>query len=88
MTGLQERFGFDAHHLEYRPRYNIAPTQEVLAVTADGDQRQAQYMRWGLVPFWAKDTAIGYKMINSRAETVGEACVPTRLPQEALLGAG
>ena len=52
----------------YAPRYNIAPTQPVLART-----RQAlTHLRWGLVPAWAKDPAIGARMINARAETVAE----------------
>lgn len=53
------------------PRYNIAPTQDVLALRpeADGDRHLA-WLRWGLIPFWAKDMAIGAKMINARADTV------------------
>jgi len=54
----------------YRPRYNIAPSQEVLAVVRDaarGDDR-AGWLRWGLVPRWARDPAIGNRMINARAE--------------------
>ena len=54
------------------PRYNIAPTQDVLALrheAGDGDRHLA-WLRWGLIPFWAKDMAIGAKMINARADTV------------------
>ena len=53
-------------------RYNVAPTQQVPIVRrgADGAARELVMVRWGLVPFWAKDTKIGYKMINARAETV------------------
>ncbi len=68
MDDLQGRFGFEARDLVYRPSYNIAPTQLVLAVTNDG-QRRAEFMRWGLVPFWAKDIKIGYRMINAVGET-------------------
>lgn len=52
-------------------RYNIAPTQPVAVIhrTANGARVLAP-MRWGLVPAWAKDTAIGAKLINARAETV------------------
>lgn len=55
------------------PRYNIAPTQPVPIVRrrADGT-RECVDMRWGLVPRWAKDPAIGVKMINARAETIAE----------------
>ncbi len=71
---LQELFGLDdLPHLV--PRFNIAPTQSVLTVRlAESAQslREAVMMRWGLVPFWAKDLAIGNTMINARAETVAE----------------
>lgn len=55
-------------------RYNIAPTQDVLVVIDDGatKQRRGEMMRWGLVPFWAKDAKIGYSLINAKAETVAE----------------
>ena len=65
---LQLRFGFEARDLDYRPRYNIAPTQPVLAVVNDGERR-AEFMRWGLIPFWAKDQKIGNRMINAVGET-------------------
>ncbi|MDZ7761699.1 MAG: SOS response-associated peptidase [Desulfovermiculus sp.] len=57
--------------LPFTPRYNIAPSQEVLAVgqTEEGT-RKAAWLRWGLVPHWAKDEKMGYKMINARAETI------------------
>src|SRR5579872_6626798 len=56
-----------------RPRYNIAPTQSVWTVRQLAEsKREAVQMRWGLVPFWAKDISIGYKMINARSETVLE----------------
>ena len=61
---------------EFMPRYNIAPTQEVLTVISEvvnGEGvRQARMMRWGLIPFWAKDIKIGSRMINARAETVAD----------------
>ena len=50
-------------------RYNIAPTETVLAARSDGD---IVPLRWGLVPFWAKDVSIGQKLINARAETLAE----------------
>ena len=68
---LQDRFLFDGEDLEYAPRFNIAPTQEVLGVVA-GETRRAGYMRWGLIPRWAKKASIGSRMINARAETVAE----------------
>jgi len=56
------------------PRFNIAPSQEVAAVfKPDSDSaRGLQFMRWGLVPHWASDIKIGYKMINARTETLSE----------------
>lgn len=53
------------------PRYNIAPTQSVAVVTNNPD-RNVEYFRWGLVPSWAKDPAIGNRMINARSETITE----------------
>lgn len=53
-------------------RFNIAPTQEVLAVVEDQEGRRIEPLRWGLVPHWAKDLKIGHKMINARAETLEE----------------
>jgi len=56
------------------PRYNIAPTQPVVAVKARNVQgeRELVVLQWGLVPSWAKDPAMGSRMINARAETVSE----------------
>jgi len=52
------------------PRYNIAPSQDVAAVRVDRDgRRELTFERWGLVPHWAKDPAIGNRMINARSES-------------------
>jgi putative SOS response-associated peptidase YedK len=53
------------------PRYNIAPTQPVAVVANDG-RNVVDFMRWGLIPFWAKDPSIGNRMINARAESLVE----------------
>ena len=59
--------------MEIPPRFNIAPTQYIAAVREDPDkERELVMLRWGLVPFWAKDPSIGNRMINARAETVAE----------------
>lgn len=59
--------------LDLDPRYNIAPTQNVAAVrNREDDGRELVALRWGLVPFWARDPSIGNRMINARAETVAE----------------
>jgi putative SOS response-associated peptidase YedK len=49
--------------------FNIAPTQDVLAVRADSGSREAVPLRWGLIPSWADDPKIGNRMINARSET-------------------
>lgn len=65
-------FGVSAS-VEVQPRYNIAPTQFIAAIRDDDNkQRELVMLRWGLVPFWAKDPSIGNRMINARAETVAE----------------
>ena len=59
--------------VDVQPRYNIAPTQYVAAIrNGEEEQRELVKLRWGLVPFWAKDPSIGNRMINARAETVAE----------------
>jgi len=56
------------------PRYNVAPTQAVAAVRQrpDSDDREVVLLHWGLIPSWAKDPAMGARMINARAETVAD----------------
>lgn len=54
---------------EWQPRYNIAPTQSIPAIVEPHHFKQ---LRWGLIPAWAKDSSIGSKLINARAETVSE----------------
>ena len=79
---LVEEFEIDRSEVKetLAPDYNVAPTKEVYAVlerppSKEKEQpaeRQLRVLRWGLVPFWAKDPAIGNKLINARMETVGE----------------
>jgi putative SOS response-associated peptidase YedK len=56
------------------PRYNVAPTHDVLAVRFDPatGERTLDALRWGLVPYWAKDIKIGASLINAKAETIAE----------------
>ncbi|MBI4916358.1 MAG: SOS response-associated peptidase [Acidobacteria bacterium] len=69
---IAEVFGLDEVP-ELAPRFNIAPTQAVAAVRARADGgRELVALTWGLIPSWSKDRAIGSRMINARAETVGE----------------
>ena len=52
-----------------RPRYNVAPAQTVAAVRSVPEGRALSMLRWGLIPAWAKEPNIGYKLINARSET-------------------
>lgn len=73
---LANRYRVDDHDLDellasLRANYNVAPGQTLPVVTQD-EARHLKLYRWGFIPSWAKDKNIGYKMINSRAETVFE----------------
>jgi putative SOS response-associated peptidase YedK len=68
---LNLRFQLEGGIAPYDPRYNGAPTQ-MLAVITNREQNRLSYFKWGLIPSWAKDPAIGNKMINARAETITE----------------
>ena len=69
---LANYFGALQPDAELEPSFNVAPTNEVYAVRADDGNRRIDPLRWGLVPFWAKDLKIGSRMINARSETVAE----------------
>jgi len=68
---IQLAFELESIPAAYTPRYNIAPAQPVLALTNEG-HRHATMLRWGLIPSWAKDPAIGDSLINARSETLAE----------------
>ena len=51
-------------------RYNVAPATEQLVILEEGGRRVARWLRWGLIPHWAKDKAIAYKTVNARGESV------------------
>ena len=70
---LAEAFRLEAAP-DHQPRYNVAPSQAVVCVreALPARIREAITMRWGLIPSWAGDPAIGMKLINARAETVAE----------------
>ncbi|WP_408976310.1 SOS response-associated peptidase [Paenibacillus jiagnxiensis] len=65
-----ETFSVERVDYEYSPRYNVAPSQTIAAIAHWDGERVLTGYRWGLIPFWAKDAKIGYKMINARAETI------------------
>jgi putative SOS response-associated peptidase YedK len=71
LVELQQAFRF-SERPNLAPRYNVAPTQTVPIVRRrqEGEGRELALVRWGLVPFWAKDLSIGSKMINARAEGI------------------
>lgn len=71
---LLDRFDveFFMQEQEYAPSYNVAPSQSVLAIINNGEHNKMGFLRWGLIPTWAKDMSLGYKMINARAETLTE----------------
>jgi putative SOS response-associated peptidase YedK len=71
-AAIRARFQI-GENVEVRQRYNVAPGDQVLAVTTDRDGRaRGELLRWGLVPSWAKQPETGLKMINARVETVAE----------------
>ena len=75
LTTTPEEFAevFEIEVAQLRPRYNIAPGQGVATLLARGEGGwERQERRWGLIPSWARDPKIGYRMINARAETVAE----------------
>ena len=67
---LREHFPIDRTAAKATANYNVAPSQEVLCVVRRRDENWLERFHWGLVPFWAKDTTIGNRLINARAETV------------------
>ena len=70
---LKARFNLDdTLYKELKPNYNVAPGQELPVIVHDDKGNHLKRMKWGLVPHWAKDEKIGYKMINARAESLIE----------------
>ena len=73
---LREVFGIEgpdtAHSETWRPRYNLAPQQDAPVVRCLEGQRRLDLLRWGLMPAWAKDPALGNRLINARSETVAD----------------
>jgi len=72
---LEMLFELDySFNFELKPRFNIAPSQQVPVVRLSSaeEKRELAQLKWGLVPFWAKDQTIGNRLINARAETARE----------------
>src|SRR4030042_6490330 len=71
LTEITDEFDVDEIQWAWAPSYNIAPGQDIAVIIRNG-KNQRVACRWGLIPWGAKDEAIGYKMINARAETITE----------------
>jgi putative SOS response-associated peptidase YedK len=71
LSRITESFSIQDIACEYRPSNNIHPGQQVAAVVRDNVNRLVEF-KWGLIPSWAKDPAIGNKLINARAESIAD----------------
>ena len=57
---------------DWEANFNIAPSQKIPVIINKNGEKNLEFFQWGLIPFWAKDKKIGFKMINTRAETISE----------------
>jgi putative SOS response-associated peptidase YedK len=72
-SGRELAEAFDlAHAPELQPRFNIAPSQSAPTLTGSSGARECAQRHWGLIPSWAKDPSVGYRMINARSESASE----------------
>ena len=70
---LAEHLGVSVDSLgDYSPRYNVAPTQRHWIVRMEHEDHEVLPARWGLINHWAKDSMVGYRQINARAETLSQ----------------
>jgi putative SOS response-associated peptidase YedK len=71
---LSDFFNLDPEDVDWAARWNVAPTQEVATVRQDRKEPKRKFalMRWGLIPYWAKNTSVGHKAINAVSETAAE----------------
>ncbi|HEY5030043.1 MAG TPA: SOS response-associated peptidase [Candidatus Angelobacter sp.] len=71
---LSDFFNLDPEDVDWAARWNVAPTQEVATIRQDRDEPKHKFglMRWGMIPYWAKDISIGAKTINAVCETAAE----------------
>ncbi len=72
LGALKAAFPIDHSSCEVVSNFNVAPSQNVLVIVRRSGLNWLESYRWGLVPFWAKDMAIGNRMINARIETLSE----------------
>jgi putative SOS response-associated peptidase YedK len=70
---LLEHFGVEQPPgIDLKPRYNVAPSQDVPAIRQHDSSRELVLLHWGLIPFWAKDEKLKYSTINAKAETIAQ----------------
>jgi hypothetical protein len=74
----------------FGPSWNVAPQtfQPVVRLNRDTGEREIVLMRWGLIPYWAKDPSIGLRTINAKAETIHGASLSRGVQVQAMPGAG
>ncbi len=72
IKAIEDEFSIDSCEIIITPRYNIAPSQNVAVVISENGKNTLKEFRWGLIPSWAKDINIGYRMINARSETINQ----------------
>lgn len=72
LKDIEREFKINLSESKPKPRYNIAPSQEIGAVLNQDNKTILTNLKWGLVPSWAKDPDIGNRMINARGETLAE----------------
>ncbi|MFZ5967964.1 MAG: SOS response-associated peptidase [Bacillota bacterium] len=70
LENLLERYDIVDGEINYIPRYNIAPTQQIPVIINQDGENRIKLFSWGLIPHWAKDASFASKMINARAETL------------------
>jgi putative SOS response-associated peptidase YedK len=71
MQAIEDEFSIEESEITIEPRYNIAPTQNIAVIIQDKGRKLTTF-RWGLIPSWVKDPAIGNNLINARSETLLE----------------
>lgn len=71
VTELRRLFGL-ADLPDLRPRYNIAPTQDLAAIRLEGGERRLAFLRWGLAPPWTANAKAGIRIVNARAENIAD----------------
>lgn len=67
---IAERFGLKTVPPDIHENFNVAPGQTMPVIVEDESGRKLEFMKWGLIPGWAKDPKIGYKLINARDDTI------------------